>query len=743
MKVFTFFTFILFVAQLWATDFVIKGKVRHINTNEEISDVNIYIKDLPFGTTTDQHGRFELKLENIDINHIVVFDHVAYDTLQIPLKKAFTISDFHLDPNLLQINKIIVEAKRAKSELAKDLPQSLTIISAREFEGKGYIDVGDLLRVDQTITIEEDLSGKKTISMRGGNAEDVVVFYNGVKMNSNYDNVFDLSLINIEDVEQVEIIKGSNTALFGGDAFSGIINIIPKFKQNYTARFIQKFGSYNSGDWNLQINHKIFDKIHFSYNQKRAGSKRPYDDENGYLENSTIHNSANLVYDFSEDKTGLSKNNISVMYMRSELNHFNSKISSEIEDLNQLGSIRYNGNIGPVDNLKLVASYQTLNNRQVYLFNFTNFERSFFNDNIYLNFEKSFLFEKFSFLMAYQYEDGTLDFNIDSDLRTNIKSAVFTRKKQGGVGILKMNTPTGSEFLKTADISFSYRFDHILNQQKDVIRWDTNLEQEFLPGIFDENTWQAGVIKFSTQLKGGSKDLSYSLFLSAGNNVKFPTMFHQLSTPRQFDPENPEIVASLNPEKNKSTEIGVEIIQETPHIKTIDGWQINLNYFTNLYENKFRSSYSVVSVAPSFDNVPNASLDGIEATARAFLWGDKITLELGASKYFISDKAAFPFKSEVKFITKAMFDYHGYSLKFNWFKEGEQVGWVRFQDGTYGAIPLASFSNFDLHLSKKFDLDYVKINITFSGRNLLSDNTILEGIAIRDRRIYVGMGVEY
>ena len=231
--------------------------------------------------------------------------------------------------------------------------------------------------------------------------------------------------------------------------------------------------------------------------------------------------------------------------------------------------------------------------------------------------------------------------------------------------------------------------------------------------------------------------------MSTGNNIKFPTMLHQLSTPQQFDPNGPEIIASLNPEKNKSTEIGVELIKETTSIKTIDGWQVNLNYFTNLYENKFRSSYAVGFVQPFFDNVPNASLDGIESTAKAFFLGDKISLEVGVSRYFISEKAAFPFKSEIKYIAKLMFDYQGYSIKSNWFNESEQVGWVRLSDGTFGAIPLEGFSNIDVHFGKKFDLDFLQLNLTFSGRNILSDNTILEGIAIHDRRFYVGIGLEY
>ncbi len=93
-----------------------------------------------------------------------------------------------------------------------------------------------------------------------------------------------------------------------------------------------------------------------------------------------------------------------------------------------------------------------------------------------------------------------------------------------------------------------------------------------------------------------------------------------------------------------------------------------------------------------------------------------------------------------------MVDYEGYSVKLNWFSESEQIAWIRLASGSsteFTAFPLEGFSNIDIHLGKSFDLNYVKLNFTLSGRNILNDNTVLEGIAIHDRRFYIGVGVEY
>ena len=742
MKKFLFILFLFLLSSLNATDYVVKGKVRHINTHEEISDVNIYVKDLSIGTTSDKNGRFTFHIETPNIDHILVFSHVAFDTMQISLKKAITLSNFYIKPNLLQTNKIIVEAKKAKTEFAKDLPQSLTIINAREFEGRGYIDVGDLLRVDQSIIIEEDLSGKKTISMRGGNAEDVVVFYNGVKMNNNYDNVFNLSLINIEDIEQIEIIKGSNTALFGSDAFSGVINIIPKTRQNYTARFIQKIGSYNSGDWNLQLNHEILKDVYVSYNQKRAGSKRPYALDAGFLKNDAVHYSASLLYDFSDNEKRDNKN-ISIMYMRSDLGYDNNNLSLGIDDLNQLVSARYKGSIGSFDHFNMTLSYQNLDNRRTFIFSKKFFDRYFLNENYYLNIEKSFFYGAHSLLTAYQYENGKLDFKEESTSFRGLESALLTREKHGAVGILKFIIPTGSKYLSLADLNLSYRFDYVKNQQYDVVFRNNQFENELFSGLFAENDWKASTLKFSAQLKGGSKRTAYTFYLSVGNNTKFPTMFHQLSTPAQFNPERPEVVANLSPEQNHATELGFELMLDTPNEKNIDGIQFTVNYFKNMYQNKFRSFFSPTSGIAFFDNVPNADISGIEAKIRSFFLQRIFSLEVGSSNLFISEKAAFPFKSESKYTVRLFFDYSGYSATLYWFNESSQFGWIRFSDGLFGQIELAGFTNMDFHLSKSFEIYNLNYNLSFSIRNLMKDDFILEGIAIRDRRFYLGFGIEY
>ena len=64
------------------------------------------------------------------------------------------------------------------------------------------------------------------------------------------------------------------------------------------------------------------------------------------------------------------------------------------------------------------------------------------------------------------------------------------------------------------------------------------------------------------------------------------------------------------------------------------------------------------------------------------------------------------------------------------------------EDELDGVI-LPSFSNIDLHLSNTVIWNNFNMNINLSGINLLTDDLVIQGLALRDRRFYLSVGIEY
>ena len=105
------------------------------------------------------------------------------------------------------------------------------------------------------------------------------------------------------------------------------------------------------------------------------------------------------------------------------------------------------------------------------------------------------------------------------------------------------------------------------------------------------------------------------------------------------------------------------LLREIRENEGIFGWQINANYFKNSYDNKFRSYLIPGFPVTFYDNVKVASISGVELKPVIYLLNKKITAELGLSKFFILEKAAFPFKYDFKRTINVQLDHEGYSFQ--------------------------------------------------------------------------------
>lgn len=70
------------------------------------------------------------------------------------------------------------------------------------------------------------LGGLKTISVRGTSSNQTAVMIDGIKLNSSQNGSVDLGIISTDIANQIEVIRGGASALFGGNAIGGAINVL-------------------------------------------------------------------------------------------------------------------------------------------------------------------------------------------------------------------------------------------------------------------------------------------------------------------------------------------------------------------------------------------------------------------------------------------------------------------------------------------------------------------------------------
>ncbi|RMF56901.1 MAG: TonB-dependent receptor [Calditrichaeota bacterium] len=732
---------------------VIEGKIKDANTHREIPGVTITIEELDVQTYTNPTGYFQFTVVKPEPEMLVTFQHVAYDTLQLSIEDVLTRKTIYLQERVIPIPPVTVQPIEDQLEIASDLPQTVSVIDARIFDLRGFLDAGDLLLSDHSIQVDEDISGKKTVSIRGGNPDEVMVLYNGIEMNSPLDNIYDISLIDLADVSRFEVIKGSNTALYGPEAFSGVINVVPKAQQDYNIRFQQQLGTYQTDIKRLNL-YRNFNRFHAAYNLKLNNWQRDYPEEPpGFrrLENSSEHHTASLAYNFSETPQGQPITSLGILYVRSLLDYQNHRVDESVNNANNMISARFTGHMGELRNLTITGAYQWLDENQTLRFFDSptrpgNLNRSISDDSWHLQVQKGFKFNHLEFLGGYQVQNFRLNF---TDVRTplgkeapSLEEARLERRHYGLVGIAKFIPPQQLSLLRHFQFNLSSRYDKVVDfQAQPRLENTSKLALANFQGIVPKNTWEETSYKFATYISGNTGRSAYNAFFNIGTNVKFPTLLQQISTRKILSPESG--TTELLPEKNLSMEIGFQYTRAFPRAPGIYGWEFNANAFRNSYTNKVRSYFLPGTPIAVYDVVPSASMEGIETKQSIYFFRKKMTLEFGASRYYFSNPAIFSLRSNYKYILNVMIDQAGYSLQLFAFKEGKQVAQIRNPDGGFSQQTIPENTNINLYFSKAFDVKNIKLIVNASLQNLLDDTYQLAGLPLRDQRYYFTLGVQY
>jgi outer membrane cobalamin receptor len=113
----------------------------------------------------------------------------------------------------------------------RETPGILSVITAEEIQNMGARDITDVLRLIPGFDIAQDIQLTQGIALRGNWANEgkVLVLLDGQPMNELlYQTVAVGNRFPVDAIEKIEIIRGPGSAIYGGSAEYGVINIITK-----------------------------------------------------------------------------------------------------------------------------------------------------------------------------------------------------------------------------------------------------------------------------------------------------------------------------------------------------------------------------------------------------------------------------------------------------------------------------------------------------------------------------------
>jgi vitamin B12 transporter len=134
---------------------------------------------------------------------------------------------------------------------AKAVGSAISVITASEIERKQSKTIAEALQGVPGISISPNGGRGQTTSVfiRGAKSEHTLMLIDGVEQNdpSSTSNAYDFSRLSTDNVERIEVLRGSQSTLYGTDAIGGVINIITK-KGDGPAQFTgtAEYGNHNS-----------------------------------------------------------------------------------------------------------------------------------------------------------------------------------------------------------------------------------------------------------------------------------------------------------------------------------------------------------------------------------------------------------------------------------------------------------------------------------------------------------------
>lgn len=173
-----------------------------------------------------------------------------------------------------------------------EIAPSCEEIKPEAWEGRGFSAAEVLSALPGIQSYSQGGMGSfQTVSIRGIAARNILICVDGVPLNDAGGGAADLSAIDLNNVEKIEIYKDRVPAKFGGAGLGGAINFVTKsaLSQNgkFGGRILASYGTFNTFEGSAQVAGNVTDSVRFSATASVRHSDNDYEFTN---RNGTLYN---------------------------------------------------------------------------------------------------------------------------------------------------------------------------------------------------------------------------------------------------------------------------------------------------------------------------------------------------------------------------------------------------------------------------------------------------------------------
>ncbi|MCB0663448.1 MAG: TonB-dependent receptor [Saprospiraceae bacterium] len=134
----------------------------------------------------------------------------------------------------IDLDDIVITAQFAPTD-SKNALHTIRTISSKTIQQRGANNLSDVLNQELNIRINQDLILGSSMSLQGISGQNVQIMVDGVPIIGRVGDDVDLSQIDLNQIEKIEIVEGPLSVQYGTNALGGVINLITKKSQLHTA----------------------------------------------------------------------------------------------------------------------------------------------------------------------------------------------------------------------------------------------------------------------------------------------------------------------------------------------------------------------------------------------------------------------------------------------------------------------------------------------------------------------------
>jgi len=209
----------------------ILGTVIDSRTEAPLTGANVFVNHGFVGTSTDENGNFVIHKAPVGKVELIA-SMIGYRPVykEIEIKQGETISiDFTLKEGFLEMGAVVVTGTSIP-HVFEDVPVKTEVVSRATIAKVKAVDMAEALALQNGVRVENNCQNCNFTQVRilGMEGPYTQILVDSDPVISSLAGVYGLEQFPAEMIEQIEVVKGGGSALYGGGAIAGTVNLMTR-----------------------------------------------------------------------------------------------------------------------------------------------------------------------------------------------------------------------------------------------------------------------------------------------------------------------------------------------------------------------------------------------------------------------------------------------------------------------------------------------------------------------------------